>query len=282
LRWGGNFGLSEVGLRDALAQRRFADKLNADFVGGVRSGVNGTPSFFINGVKHQGSYSFDELAAAIDARLHVRAPRHRALVARVRKKRRKLTTVMVARAAQSKLRSPAAGTTRQDDLSPCLERQRTASGTVFVPHYAMSGGTQIALAADEIVMCKHSVLGPIDPQLGQLPAASLLKVIEQKPASKIDDNTFVMAEVGRKAITQVKEAAQELLSHRLSPTRRKSSLKSFRRGRGRTTARSLLRRRRNSVCRSDLPNEVRTAIANIRATMRDRLFRETKGVIPRS
>ena len=151
---------------------------------------------------------------------------------------RKLTTVMVARAAQSKLRSPLAGTTRQDDLLPRLERQRTASGTVFVPHYATSGGTQIALAADEIVMSKHSVLGPIDPQLGQLPAASLLKVMEQKPASKIDDNTFVMADVERKAITQVKEAAQELLSHSLSPTRRKSSLKSFRPGRGRTTTRS--------------------------------------------
>jgi protein-disulfide isomerase len=70
---GRELGLSDVGLRDALAQRRFADKLNADFVGGVRSGVNGTPSFFINGVKHQGSYSFDELAAAIDARLHASA-----------------------------------------------------------------------------------------------------------------------------------------------------------------------------------------------------------------
>src|SRR3981189_3711670 len=39
-----------------------------------------------------------------------------------------------------------------------------AKVTVFVPHYAMSGGTLIALAADEIVMCEHSVLGPIDPQ----------------------------------------------------------------------------------------------------------------------
>src|SRR6266436_2394905 len=35
--------------------------------------------------------------------------------------------------------------------------------TVFVPHYAMSGGTLIALAADDIVMCAHAVLGPVDP-----------------------------------------------------------------------------------------------------------------------
>jgi ClpP class serine protease len=51
-------------------------------------------------------------------------------------------------------------------------REHKAKVTVFVPHYAMSGGTLIALAADEIVMCEHSVLGPIDPQLGDSPAAS--------------------------------------------------------------------------------------------------------------
>jgi ClpP class serine protease len=89
--------------------------------------------------------------------------------------------------------------------------------TVFVPHYAMSGGTLIALAADQIVMCKHSVLGPIDPQLGQSPAASLLKVIEQKPIAEIDDQTLVLADVGRKAIAQVKQAAARLLQRRLKP-----------------------------------------------------------------
>ncbi|MGZ5544716.1 MAG: SDH family Clp fold serine proteinase, partial [Limisphaerales bacterium] len=47
--------------------------------------------------------------------------------------------------------------------------------TVYVPHYAMSGGTLLALAADEIVMCEHAVLGPVDPQLGEYPAASILK-----------------------------------------------------------------------------------------------------------
>src|SRR3981189_3567699 len=59
--------------------------------------------------------------------------------------------------------------------------------TVFVPHYAMSGGTLIALASDEIVMSRHAVLGPIDPQVGESPAASLLTVVEKKPISEIDD-----------------------------------------------------------------------------------------------
>jgi ClpP class serine protease len=94
-------------------------------------------------------------------------------------------------------------------------RYHKAKVTVFVPHYAMSGGTLIALAADEIVMCKHSVLGPIDPQLGQSPAASLIKVVEQKPISEIDDETLIMADVGRKAISQVKESARDLLQRRL-------------------------------------------------------------------
>ena len=183
LSLGRELGFSEIGLRDALAQRKFADKLNADFVGGVRSGVNGTPSFFINGVNHQGSYSFDELAAAIDARLHARAPRHRAVIARVRKKPRKLTTVMVARAAHPKLPSSPVGTTRQDDLSPALRgngrRREWYHSCRITPCPAERRSLSLPMRSS----CASILfLGPIDPQLGQLPAASLLKVIERKPA----------------------------------------------------------------------------------------------------
>ncbi len=84
--------------------------------------------------------------------------------------------------------------------------------TVFVPHYAMSGGTLIALAADEIVLSPHAVLGPVDPQLGEYPAASLLEVVEKKPVADIDDRTLIMADMGRKAIDQVSAATTELLS----------------------------------------------------------------------
>src|SRR6202165_2270363 len=89
-------------------------------------------------------------------------------------------------------------------------RDHKAKVTVFVPHYAMSGGTLIALAADEIVMCTHSVLGPIDPQLGQSPAASLLKVVEQKPVKEIDDRTLILADLGCKAIALGQKCAGEL------------------------------------------------------------------------
>jgi ClpP class serine protease len=94
-------------------------------------------------------------------------------------------------------------------------REHKSKVTVFVPHYAMSGGTLIALAANEIVMSKHAVLGPIDPQLGQSPAASLIKVVEQKPIAEIDDQTLVQADIGRKAIAQVKQAATDLLAGRI-------------------------------------------------------------------
>ena len=94
-------------------------------------------------------------------------------------------------------------------------REHKAKVTVFVPHYAMSGGTLIALSADEIIMSKHAVLGPIDPQLGQAPAASLLKVLEQKPIAEIDDETLIKADIGRKAIAQVKQAATELLKRKI-------------------------------------------------------------------
>ena len=94
-------------------------------------------------------------------------------------------------------------------------REHPAKVTVFVPFYAMSGGTLIALAADEIVMCKHAVLGPVDPQLGQTPAASVLKVLEQKPIERIDDQTLVLADQARKAIDQVDRGVYELLAGKM-------------------------------------------------------------------
>ncbi len=83
--------------------------------------------------------------------------------------------------------------------------------TVFVPHFAMSGGTLIALAADQIVMSPHATLGPIDPQLGNQPAASLRKVLKEKPIKDIDDQTLINADMGEKAITQVEKTARILL-----------------------------------------------------------------------
>ena len=98
-----------------------------------------------------------------------------------------------------------------EQIAQALVR-RQGKVTVFVPHYAMSGGTLLAMASDEIVMDKNAVLGPVDPQVGQFPAASLLKVVEQKPVSEIDDQTLIFADVGRKALNQVHETVVEILT----------------------------------------------------------------------
>jgi ClpP class serine protease len=84
--------------------------------------------------------------------------------------------------------------------------------TVFVPHYAMSGGTLLARAADEIVMCEHAVLGPVDPQLGEYPAASILKAAHQKPIAEVDDKTLILADQAEKAIAQMRQEVGELLA----------------------------------------------------------------------
>jgi|UniRef100_A0A7C3LUY9 ClpP class serine protease len=94
---------------------------------------------------------------------------------------------------------------------------RKAPVTVFIPHFAMSGGTLIALSASRIVMDENAVLGPVDPQLGEFPAASILRVIEQKDRNEIDDKTLILADVAEKAIVQLRHSLERLLGKRMPP-----------------------------------------------------------------
>jgi ClpP class serine protease len=96
-------------------------------------------------------------------------------------------------------------------------RKHPGKVTVFVPHYAMSGGTLVAMAADEIAMDDNAVLGPVDPQLGQFPAASVLRVLDQKNINEIDDQTLILADVARKAIAQVDSTVKRIASDRMGP-----------------------------------------------------------------
>lgn len=86
-----------------------------------------------------------------------------------------------------------------------------ADVTVMVPHYAMSGGTLIALGADRILMAQSAVLGPVDPQLGKHAAASILAAVERKDVNKVDDETLIMADMSKKALAQVRAFVVELL-----------------------------------------------------------------------
>ncbi len=87
--------------------------------------------------------------------------------------------------------------------------------TAVVPHYAMSGGTMISLACDEIIIESHAALGPVDPQLGQYPAASLVEV--SKLPGQHDDQTLLMADVGRKAIYQTEDFTRRMLERHMTP-----------------------------------------------------------------
>ncbi|WP_324667801.1 SDH family Clp fold serine proteinase [Geochorda subterranea] len=98
-------------------------------------------------------------------------------------------------------------------------RRHPARVSVFVPHYAMSGGTLIALAADEIWMDDNAVLGPVDPQLGQWPAASIVRAVEQKDRNRVDDETLIMADMARKALAQVRDLVTDILGDHLPPER---------------------------------------------------------------
>lgn len=94
--------------------------------------------------------------------------------------------------------------------------ERKARVTVFVPHYAMSGGTLIALAADEIVMDANAVLGQVDPQIGELPAASILRAVELKRPERASDEMLVLADMAEKARLQVAAFVARILAKHMT------------------------------------------------------------------
>lgn len=89
----------------------------------------------------------------------------------------------------------------------------------LIPHYAMSGGTLLAIAADEIVMSPHAVLGPLDPSIDEVPAASILRAVAQKDPKDVDDDTLILADQAQMAIRQLRESLTDLLLTRLGKER---------------------------------------------------------------
>ena len=96
-------------------------------------------------------------------------------------------------------------------------KNHPAKKVVIVPHYSMSGGTLIALAADEIWMDESAVLGPLDPQIGigpnqpPMPAPSIIKVAKMK-GDKASDNMLVLADISEKAINEMHEIILDIIS----------------------------------------------------------------------
>jgi len=106
---------------------------------------------------------------------------------------------------------------------------------VIVPHWAMSGGTLLSLSADEIIMDKNAVLGPVDPQTIRfpqpVPMASVLRVIKEKSKDKIDDTTWILAHQSEMAIKQIEDHITWLLTDRLGEERARELGKTFTEGR---------------------------------------------------
>jgi protein-disulfide isomerase len=65
LRIAASIGLDEQTLKSDLASAKFEDRVYEDFMSGVRSGVNGTPTFFIDGVRFDGSWDYETLLAVL-------------------------------------------------------------------------------------------------------------------------------------------------------------------------------------------------------------------------
>jgi ClpP class serine protease len=110
-------------------------------------------------------------------------------------------------------------------------KSHPAKKTVIVPHYAMSGGTLIALAADKIIMDPHAALGPVDPQLGDAqgsyPATSLLEVAKKKKIDEMDDKTLIYAEEAKKAMNQMKGLIKDILDGKCSEDKQNDIIEEF-------------------------------------------------------
>ncbi len=105
---------------------------------------------------------------------------------------------------------------------------------VIIPHYAMSGGTLIALAADEILMDRNAVLGPLDPQIGfkpgvHAPAPTLIKVAKMK-GDKASDELLVTADIAEKALKEVQDFIVQLTRDKLGEEKARELAKTLTEG----------------------------------------------------
>ena len=110
-------------------------------------------------------------------------------------------------------------------------RNHPARVSIIIPHHAMSGGTMLALAAGEILMDRNAVLGPLDPQVGEYPAVSLLRVIGEKDKNELDDKTLIFADVARTALAQIQEFMGGLVQDRMAPAQAKELIAALTEGR---------------------------------------------------
>jgi ClpP class serine protease len=108
------------------------------------------------------------------------------------------------------------GLTFAADLIAMALRYHKAKVTVMVPFYAMSDGTYVVLAADEIMMEKCSILAPLEPLIDDMPANLVMSILKRKPIETISDRTILFAEAARMETENAKELVKWLLVDKMA------------------------------------------------------------------
>jgi len=107
------------------------------------------------------------------------------------------------------------GLTFAADMMAMALKHHPAKVTVMVPFYAMSSGTYIALAADEIMMERYSILAPVEPQIDEMPANSIMAILNRKPIETIADRTILLAESARMETENAREFVKWLVQDKM-------------------------------------------------------------------
>lgn len=102
------------------------------------------------------------------------------------------------------------------DLIAMALKYHPAKVTVMVPFYAMSDGTYIVLAADEIMMQKCSILAPCEPIVDDMQANLIMGILKRKPIETISDGTILLAEAARMETDNAREFVKWLLSDKMN------------------------------------------------------------------
>ena len=108
------------------------------------------------------------------------------------------------------------GLTFAADLMAMALRYHKAKVTVMVPFYAMSDGTYLVLAADEIMMEKCSILAPVEPLVDDMAANAVMGILKRKPIETISDRTILLAEAARMETENAKEFVKWLLIDKMN------------------------------------------------------------------
>lgn len=108
------------------------------------------------------------------------------------------------------------GMTFAADLIAMALRYHPAKVTVMVPFYAMSDGTYIVLAADEIMMEKCSILAPLEPLIDDMQANLVMGILKRKPIETIADRTILLSEKARMETENAKGLVQWLLADKMN------------------------------------------------------------------